>query len=723
MTTTVEKKTFCRICEAMCGLDVQLEDGRITKVRGSSEHILSSGHLCVKAQNAAEAAYDKDRVLHPLKRNAATGDFEKISWSQAYSEIANKLTAVREKHGPASVAFANGNPASFCASLIIWMGAFKKLLGIQWTYSPSAEDTAAPMVASHLLYGSLGSILRPDLWRSHFVMIIGANPYVSHSSLFTEPLLRKAIDSVKERDGRVVVVDPRRTETARKNQHIGIHAGTDAWLLSAMLHTIIKEDLVDHASVQDKVDGYDAFAKELDAITPEIAAVHTGIDAEEIRQLARGFANAKSACVVGRTGTCTQQFGTLCNLLQNILCLLTGNIDREGGLLYGEGLFDFEKVMEATGGNKFGTQPSRTTGQPDIAFNLPTAAMASDILEPGEGQVRAMISVATNPVLCAPGGGEKLQQALQDLELHVSLDFYVNETNRFADYILPTTSMYEREDIPLFNMSGMLRPSVWATEAVIEPLGDAKPEWQILNDLCQEMGFGGCYESGMFRLLARLGYQVKPKLFFDLIFRTSAWGDRFGLKPKGISFKKLVNEIPDGYQLMPEIPTGRFHKKIRTANGRVNVARTEIIQEMQRLSTYENKHEKFPYRLLGQRELHTQNSWMHNVGISTKKGRGQTAKMHPADASRHQLSDGDIARIESPWGELDVEVTLTEDMKQGNIALPHGWGHKGGWREANRVGGINSNLLTSDRAEDHEALSATSLLNGVPVRVSNTATP
>ena len=718
MSNVIEKQTFCRICEPMCGLAVEVKDGRVTKVRGSKDHVQSRGHICAKAQAAAEMTYDPDRILHPLKRNASSGEFERISWDEAYAEIAENLTAIRNTHGAESVALCNGNPASFYASLIMWLGAFKNVMGIKWSYAPSAEDTAAPMVAAHLLYGSLGAILRPDVWRTDFVLIIGANPYVAHSSLFTEPLLREACSEVKERDGRVVVVDPRNTETARRNEHISINAGTDAWLLSAMLQTIVTEGLVDHEGMQGKVEGFDAFVAQLDGITPDLAARHTGIPADDIRQLARDFANADSACVIGRTGTCTQQFGTLCNVLQGVLCLVTGNVDTEGGMLFGEGLFDFSKVVESVGANTFGTRPSRTTGQPDVALGLPITSLATDILEPGDGQVRALFTVGTNPMLCAPGGGEKLKQALEDLELHVSLDFYVNETNRFADYILPATTMYEREDIPLFNMSGMLRPSMWATEAVAKPQGEVKPEWQIFNDLCKAMGYGGCYDSKLFRLLARLGYQVKPQFFYDMIIRTSAWGDRFGLRRNGISFKKLVGQHPNGYNLMPYMPTGDFDKKIRTANKRVDLGRSEITLEMQRLRDYQDQHEEFPYRLLGQREMLSQNSWLHNVETTMKKGRGQTAKVHPEDANRHGLGDGDVARIESPWGAIDVQVKLTDDMKPGNIALPHGWGHNGGWQRANQGGGVNANILTSDRAEDHEKLSATSLLNGVPIRLS-----
>ncbi|MYE85284.1 MAG: formate dehydrogenase, partial [Gammaproteobacteria bacterium] len=222
----------------------------------------------------------------------------------------------------------------------------------------------------------------------------------------------------------------------------------------------------------------------------------------------------------------------------------------------------------------------------------------------------------------------------------------------------------------------------------------------------------------LFRLLARLGYQVKPQFFFDMIIRTSAWGDRFGLRRNGISFKKLINQHPYGYNLMPYMPTGEFDKKIRTASKRVDLGQSEIVLEMQRLRDYQDQHEEFPYRLLGQREMLSQNSWLHNVETTMKKGRGQTAKVHPEDANRHGLGDGDVARIESPWGAIDVQVKLTDDMKPGNIALPHGWGHDGGWQRANQGGGVNANILTSDRAEDHEKLSATSLLNGVPIRLS-----
>lgn len=719
MNNATQKHTYCRICEPMCGLVVDVEDGKITKLKSNKEHVLSQGHLCAKAKAASEVSYDKDRVLTPLKKNKKTGEFESIGWPQAYKEIAEKITSIQQQHGKESLATYTGNPTAFAGSIQIWLSAFKKLMGIKWSYGVGCEDTAAPMVAASLAFGSLGHVLKPDLWRTDFVMVMGANPFVAHSSMFTEPLLRHAFTEIKEREGRIVVIDPRCTETARKNEHIGIKAGTDAYLLMAMLHVIIKENLVDTAAIADKAKNYETLVEEVKDFTPELAAGHTGVAAEAIRQLARDFANAKSACVIARTGTSTQRYGTLTNLLIHSLCLVTGNLDTEGGMLFGEGLISLSDMIDKAGGSG-AEMRSRTTDQTTTASQLPSAALPSDILEPGEGQVRALMTIAANPVLNSPAGGEKLQKALEDLELFVSMDFYINETNRFADYILPSTTMFEREDMPLFGMDAMLRPAIWATEAVAEAQGEAKPEWKILNELAQALGFGGCYESGLFRGLSKLGWQATPRFFYDLMIRTSTYGDRFGLKPSGLSFKKLVEKYPNGYRLMPHLPSGKFKEKVRTESGLVDLGQAPLLNEIHRLRTDGDDHPEFPLRLISQREMLSQNSWLHNVDTTMKKSREHTAKVHPDDANRYGIADGDMAQIESPWGSVTVKVKHLKDMTPGNVALPHGWGHRGGgWQRANQAGGVNANILASDRAQDAEAISGSSVLNGVPVRFAS----
>ena len=721
MAGVIVKKTFCRVCEPMCGLEVQIDAGRVEKVRGSTGHVLSRGHLCAKAQAAAEVSYDIDRVKYPLKRGKVSGKFDRISWEQAIEEISSRLQRIQQKHGPESVATYSGNPTGFSAAALIWWGAFKKLLGVKWAYGVAADDVVAPMVASHFLYGSLGSILKPDLWRTEFVLVMGANPFVSHSSLFTEPALREAFSEVKKRGGRILVIDPRRTETAKKNEHVSINAGTDAYLLLAMLHTIFEEKLQTGSFLEDNSDNAHILSEQIRDFTPEFAAIHTGIDPAEIRQLAKDFAMSRSACVVGRTGTCTQRFGTLTNMLQNILCLVTGNVDVEGGMLFGDGLFDFGELLEASGANVYAGLYSRTTGQVGVADNLPSTALPSDILVEGDEQVRALFTIAANPMLSSPVGGALLGEALEALDLHVSIDCYVNETNRYADYVLPATTMYEREDIPLFAMSAMLRPSIWATEAVADAQGEARQEWQILNDLCRKLGFGGCYESKLLRLLARLGYQAKPKFFFDMIIRTSPWGDKFGIKRSGLSFKKLVQKYPDGYRLMEFPRTGVIRKKMRTKNGRVNLGQSAIIDEIVRLRSDAGASADYPYLLIGQREMLSQNSWLHNVETTMREGREQTVKLHPEDAREQGFREGDKVRIESRWGAVEVKVKFTRDMKRGNIALPHGWGHQGGWGRANRAGGVNSNILASDNPADTERISGGSIFNGIPVRLSSAA--
>lgn len=385
-------------------------------------------------------------------------------------------------------------------------------------------------------------------------------------------------------------------------------------------------------------------------------------------------------------------------------------------MVFGWGITDFETFLEKGGFTAYAQNPSRTTGQPELAGLLPSTALPSDILEPGAGQVRALMTVGANPVINSPATGEKLNAALEQLDLHFSLDLYVNETNRYADYILPVTSMFEREDIPLTILGSMLRPSLWATRALVPPRGEVRPEWEILNELCRRLGLGGCYESRIFRMAARLGIKAKPRFFYDLLIRTSSAGDLFGLR-KGLSFKKLVEQHPEGITLRDSLPTGLFDEKIRTADKKIDLATSELVAELARLEEERELYNEYAFRLIGQREMLSMNGWLHNAPSLMKAGRVNTAKINPADAEQVGVISGDKLGIRSPWGEIQVEAKITADMKPGNIALPHGWGHAAGWGRANDHKGVNSNILASDRPEDTERISGMSWLSGIPINL------
>lgn len=712
----IEKKpTYCRICEPCCGVLATVEDGKITKIEPNRDHVHSRGHFCKKASAMVDVQYDTDRILQPMKRIGTAGEFVPISWSQAYEEICNKLTATRNTHGNESVASYVGNPVGFAYATSLTLRGFHKTLGIKWKYDLNAEDGNALIVKNILLYGSAGVNPRPDVWRTDFLLILGANPATSHGSSISEPRIAEAIKSVRLRGGRVVVIDPRRTETARTNEYIPINAGTDAYLLCAMIHVIFAEGLVDTAFADNYLNELEQLRAATLSCTPDWAQGYTGIPADLISQLARDFAGSKSAATHGRVGISTQRFGTLSTILLDAVSILTGNLDKQGGNSFGWGIFDMTKMV----GGSYGKRPSRTTNLPDVGGTLASSALPGDILEPGAGQIKALFMIAANPALASPATGERLEQALESLDLFVSLDIYMNETNRFADYILPSATMYEREDVPLFAMTEMLRPNIFATEAVVSPAGEAKEDWRILDDICSKLGYGGALPSARGRLLAKWGLKITPKRMMDILIRTSEIGDKFGLRPGGLSIKKLLKKYPNGQLLRETMPTGVIDSAIKTQDSKIDLAQPVIIAEIQRLKDDQFYQDAaYPLRAFGQRETFTHNSWMHNTPTLMTSRREHYARVHPTDAAQRGIESGQKAKIRSAYGEIELQVRLSEEVKPGNVSIPHGWGHgKGGWRHANNQPGANVNVIASDNPSDMDPVSGISTLNGIPIEI------
>ena len=572
------------------------------------------------------------------------------------------------------------------------------------------------------MYGSALRQHLPDLWRTDFALIFGANPFVSRGSLVSEPRFRDALDEIVERSGRVVVVDPRRTQTARRYEHVPVRAGGDAWLLLALLQVVITEDLVDHEAIGSLTTGYDALAEIVASVTPERAAPHCGVDPEKVRDIARGFAGAASALTYGRHGLCTQQFGTLNNLLLDILTIVTGNYGTAGGLLAPWGIVDVHRLAERGGMGTYGKVRSRTTGQPDVIGVLPSTSLATDITEPGPGRVRALIGIACNPVVTSGGGGKALEDALDDLDLHVSLDLYVNETNKHADYILPVPGFFERDDIPMIGLGLMLRPAFWATEAVIPARGESRPEWWVLNEIVRRQGRGGAYPIAPLRWLSKIGRPVAPRTLVDLLLRTSRSGDWFGLRKGGLSFAKLTEREPSGRLVRNELPVPEPRSNLRTPDKRIRLDLPELRSEVSRLEQATDN-PLFPLRMIGMREVRSHNSWMHNVERLMPDSRSHVVLVNPLDAATAGLRDGDHGSITSAAGSIDVEISTTEDMMVGTIAVPYGWGHHGGWQRANRAGGPWSNLLASGQTDDLEPLASMTVLSGIQIRLERVDAP
>ncbi|HEX7290811.1 MAG TPA: molybdopterin-dependent oxidoreductase [Conexibacter sp.] len=732
-----EKATYCRICEPLCGMVATVEDGRLLQLRPDPEHPLSQGFACPKGIAFEQVHNDPDRVLHPLKRTpgGAPGEFERVSWDEALADITTRLRAVHGAHGPQAIGWYWGNPGAFSASHTLWLASFMTLLGSSHLFTAGSQDVNSRFVASHLLYGAPLVVPIPDLSRMDLLVVIGANPLVSHGSVLTSPRIKESLHGIVRRGGRVVVVDPRRTETASAFEWLPITPDGDAWLLLSLLNVLFAEGLAHEDAIARQASGADALRALAEPFTPEASEPHSGIPAATVRELARALATTPCAALYGRTGTCLGQHGTLVSFLLDAVNLVAGKLDREGGAMFGTlgvpGERALLKLLPRLLPIGYDHRRNRLGGFPEVLGSEPASLMAKEIATPGPDQIKALFVSAGNPVLSVPNG-EELEAAMGRLELCVSLDFYVNETNAHADYVLPATTMYERADFPLPFQAYLTTPFRQATEAVVPPAGEAREEWETIDVLMRALarrsrGLGLLQLAR--RALALVGRRLEPRLLLDVVVRLAEGGDRFGLRPGGLTLRRLKEEHPHGKVLRSHLRAGVLRRVSLHGDRRVALDHAAIADEVADLrARAATPDADFPLRLIGMRELRSENSWMHNAPLLLRGGRRHRARMHPADAAALGLAEGDVVRLVSRHGAIELPVTLTEDLKQGVVAVPHGWGHKGtgGWRRANAAasgGGANVNQLMSSAPEDLERLAGMAVLNGVPVRAEAVAAP
>jgi anaerobic selenocysteine-containing dehydrogenase len=709
---TQEKVTYCRICEPLCGMVATVEDGTVTKLRPDADHPLSRGFACPKGIAMAEVQNDPDRVVHPLRRRE-DGSFERVTWPEALDEIGARLGRIRSEHGGDAIGWYMGNPAAFSYSHPLWVKAFLDGVGSPHWYTASSQDVSNRFAASAFLYGSAYLLPIPDLARTDFLLVVGANPLVSHGSVMSAPRVKDQLHAISERGGRVVVVDPRRSETARAFEHVAIHPDADAWLLLALLQVIFEEGLEDRAALESQARGID-FLRELCAPqTPSAVEARTGIPAAEIARLARDLATAERAAVYGRTGSCLGRNGTLVSFLLDALNLVTGNLDREGGMVFGDSPLPFEELLERLGVG-YDNGRSRIGDFPEVIGALPASLMAKEITTPGKGQIRALFVSAGNPMLSVPNGDE-LEAAMEELDLCVAIDLYLSDTARHADFVLPATTFLEREDFPLPFLGLFTTPFIQMTEAVVEPRGEARQEWEIIEDIAERIGVVPSSVPAM-RLLGRVGLKLSPRRLVELGIRLGPKGDLFGLRRGGLNPRRL-SDSPHGIVLADHLAAWVLARKIRHRDRRVRLDPPEIAAEAERLLTRDGDTAEFPLRLIGLRELRSHNSWMHNSELLMRGGRSHAARVHPEDAAACGIEDGEACRIISAHGAIELPARVTDEVKRGTIAVPHGWGHRGGWRLAAAAGGANVNLLSSSDPDDLERLAGMAFLNGIPVRL------
>jgi anaerobic selenocysteine-containing dehydrogenase len=718
------KSTFCRICEPLCGMVATVEDGRLIALRPDKDHPLSSGFACQKGIAFTEVQNDPDRVTTPLRRRA-DGGFDPVSWDEAMTDIAARLGDIHRRHGSSAIGWYFGNPGAFSYSHTLWLPMFMVALGLRsHLFTAGSQDVNNRFVASQLLYGSPLALPVPDVLRTDLLVVIGANPIVSHGSVLTMPRIKDRMHDIVKRGGRVLVIDPRKTETAAQFEWLGIVPDTDAYLLLSLLHVLFAENLADRARIAAQADGVAWLERLARPFSPESTQQHTGIAPDTARSLARDLADTPRAAVYGRVGTSTGQNGTLTTYLLDAVNLVAGNLDQPGGSMFGSLGLPFERRLMAAGGavlrSIYHRRRSRIGGFPSVLLSEPAGLMAKEMTTAGRGQIRALFVSAGNPVLSVPNGDE-LEDAMRGLELKVGIDLYVNETTAHCDYVLPAATMYERDDFPLAFQTLQPTPFRQATEAVLAPAGQARTEWEIIDDLMRRLWRRTPALAALAAVrkpLELLGFRLTPRVLVDAVIRLSDGGDRFGLRRGGLSFSRLTAEHPHGAVLAANLRAGVLKRTVVYRGARVRLQHEQIADEVAAL-TRRTSPDGYPLRLIGMRELRSENSWMHNAPLLMRGGRAQHALMHVDDAAELQIGDGDVVRVSSVHGEIEVPVTATKDIVAGVIAIPHGWGHKGtgGWRLANGAGGANVNRLTSSAPEDLESLAGMARLTGVPVHV------
>ena len=731
----------CPFCEATCGLEVTTDAGQVVSVRGDDEDVFSHGFICPKAFGLKQLHEDPDRLTTPLIRR--DGELVEATWDEAFEEIDRRLSPILSEHGRNAVAVYLGNPNAHNLSALIYGPAYLRALGSRNVYTASTVDQMPKQVSSGLMFGHILSIPIPDVDRTDHLLILGANPLVSNGSLMTAPDMRGRIRRIRERGGKVVVVDPRRTRTAEEaDEHHFIRPGTDALLLAGMACTLVEESLVDPGRLLEHLDGLDDVTEAVRDFAPELVADSCGIEAGEIRRMARELAAAPTAVVYGRIGSCTQEFGTLASWLVDVLNVMTGNLDREGGAMFplsAAGQRNSTGTPGAGKGVRFGRWHSRVRGLAETYGELPVACLAEEMDTPGEDQVRALITVAGNPVVSTPNA-ERLERAIEGLDFMLAVDIYVNETSRHADVILPGPGPLAKShyDLAFYQLS--VRNVANYSPAVFEP--ETPPEWrtylrlagifagqgpdadvEALDDLVattlvqRELADPGSRLAGRDpgELLAALEPRRGPERVLDFMLRAGPYGDGFGAEPDGLTLD-VLERSPHGVDLGPH--RQRIPEMLRTASGMVELAPEAIMADLPRLQTALARERNGGLVLVGRRQLRSNNSWMHNLPALVKGKDRCTLHVHPADAERLGLADGGRAVISSATGRIEAPVEVTEDIMAGVVSIPHGWGHSApGVRMsvASEHAGVNSNVLADDSQTD--PLSGNAVLNGIPVEV------
>jgi anaerobic selenocysteine-containing dehydrogenase len=688
----------CVLCEASCGLAIQVEDGKATRIEGDRDDVFSRGHVCPKAVALEDVRLDPDRVVEPFVRAGAT--HRPASWDEALGLAATSLKRVAQEHGSRAVAVYLGNPMAHNGHGLLGAGVLLAALKQPTRFSATSTDQLPHMLASLEMFGHQALLPVPDVDRAQFFLCIGANPLVSNGSLMTAPGIEKRLAGLRARGGKLVVVDPRRTETANAaDEHHFIRPGTDALLLMAMVHTLLEDGLARPGRIEVLSHGLADVRRVAKPFTPERVAPVTGIEADVVRRLSRELAASPAGVVYGRVGVCQQEFGGLAAWLINVLGAITGNLDRVGGSMFTTPAVDLVRLGSLLGQRgSFDRYRSRVRGLPEFGGELPTACLAEEI---EAGHIKALVTIAGNPVSSAPSG-DRLGRALAKLDAMVSVDIYRNETTRHASVFLPTTFGLEREHFDLaLSLVSVRNFARWSSPVFAPPPG-VRDDWTVLTDLAC-----GVAQGLPAQVVARGARALGPRRIFDLAMRAG---------PHRVTVDALERS-PHGMDLGALEP--RLPAALHTPDKRVHLAPKRFVDDVPRLAAMlDQERVEGELLLIGRRSLRSNNSWMHNSQRLVKGRARCTLLMHPGDAASRGLASGAVVRLRSRVGEVRVPLEVTADIAPGVVSLPHGWGQTQGKAElrvAREQIGASINDVTDDARVD--VLSGTAAFSGTPVQV------
>lgn len=719
-------RAVCPLCEAMCGIRVGVEGGTVVSVRPDPDDPLSMGAMCPKAAALVDLHADPDRLRHPVKRT--DNGWERVGWDEALDAVAADLHRLQQEGGRDAVGVYLGNPNAHNLGMMTFGPSLWRSLGTRNRYSATSVDQLPHQLAATLMLGHQLLMPVPDVDRTQMLLVIGANPLVSNGSLMSAPGMRRRLDALRARGGRLVVVDPRRTETAdRADEHVFVRPGTDAAWMLALVHTVLTERGASFGDLERRLGGHEgirglaALKAAADRFTPEAVAGFTGIDAATTRRLALELADTPKAVVYPRFGACTQAYGGLCLWLGTALNAITGHLDAEGGAMLTEPAVDaiHPPVGRGIGRGHLARWRSRVGDRPEFAGELPVAGLAEEILTPGDGKLRGLLVWAGNPVLSTPNGA-RLDEALAALDVCVAVDYYVTETSRHAKYILPPVAPLARPHYDVVFHSLAVRNTARWCDPVVPPDGDLRHDWQIVVGLVERLNkLRGAPLRDRLKLRAMAAFGPAGQI--DLALRLGKYGVR-ARGMRGLSVRAL-RRAPAGVDLGPLRPC--LPERMVASHRHVELAPQPYLDDVPRLwaEVEAASNAERSLVLIGRRQLHGLNTWLHNTARLVKAAKC-TLLVHPDDAAAAGITPGGWAEVRSRVGAVVVPVEVTDAMMRGVVSLPHGWGHgrEGvSLRVASKSAGASVNDLTDDAAID--PMSGNAALSGVPVRVSPAEPP